>query len=97
MAVPPTAAPKRPEAEVAPTAEARYRQVHLVVGGVPASRIADVNRGILLPISGAVGDFTFRLEIDVESAEGLTEATLETKIKETIRQIGAWVVGEDVA
>ena len=39
--------------------------------------------------------WSVRLEIDVESAEGLTEATLEHKIKETIRQIGAWVVEEE--
>jgi hypothetical protein len=50
-----------------------------------------------MPISAAVGDFKFTLKIDVESAEGISQATLETKIKETIRQIGAWVVKEDVA
>jgi len=68
----------------------------LVVGDVPASKIADVNRGILLPISAVVGDFTFTLEIDVSAAEGITRATLENKIKETIRQIGARVVEEGV-
>ena len=56
---------------------------------VPAGSIADVNRGILMPISRAVGDFTFTLEIDVSSTEGISQSTLENKIKETIRQIGA--------
>jgi len=66
-----------------------YRNVRLVIADIPAGRIADVNRGILLPISGAVGDFKFTLEIEVSSTTGISQATLENKIKETIRQIGA--------
>jgi hypothetical protein len=73
---------------VTPT-EQRFKRVRLVVAGIPASKIADVNRGILLPISGAVGDFKFTLEIEVSGAEGISRSTLENKIKETIRQIGA--------
>ena len=76
--------------------EQRYQHVRLVVAGVPASKIADVNRGILMPISAAVGDFTFTLEIDVSGTEGISQATLENKIKETIRQIGAQVLDEGV-
>jgi hypothetical protein len=63
---------------------------------VPASRIADVNRGILLPLSGTAGDFTFTLDIDITGEDGLSPATLEHTIKETIRQIGARVVEEAV-
>jgi hypothetical protein len=73
---------------VTPT-EQRFKRVRLVVADIPASKIADVNRGILMPISGAVGDFKFTLEIEVSSTEGISQATLENKIKETIRQIGA--------
>jgi hypothetical protein len=75
-------------------AEQRFKRVRLVVGDIPASKIADVNRGILMPLSGAVGDFKLTLEIDVTSAEGITQATLENKIKETIRQIGATLQDE---
>lgn len=67
----------------------RFKRVRLVVSGIPASKIADVNRGILMPISRAVGDFEFTLEIDVSGAAGLAQATLESQVKETIRQIGA--------
>ena len=70
--------------------------MRLVVGDVPAVKNADVNRGILVPISAVVSDFKFTLEIDIMSAEGITQATLENKIKETIRQIGARVVEEGV-
>ena len=52
--------------------------------------------GLARSTSAAVGDFTFTLEIDVSAMEGITQATLENKIKETIRQIGARVVEEGV-
>jgi hypothetical protein len=64
---------------------------------VPAGRIADVNRGILMPISRAVGDFTFTIAIDVSDAEGIARATLENTIGETIRQIGGRIVSEERA
>jgi hypothetical protein len=36
----------------------------------------------------------FNLEFDVESEEGLPQATLDNQIRETIRQIGAEITGE---
>jgi hypothetical protein len=72
-----------------PPAPTSYKRVRLVVADIPASRIADVNRGIFMPLSSSVKDLKFTLEIDVTSEEGITQATLENKIKETIRQIGA--------
>jgi len=74
--------------------EKHYRSVRLVVAGVPAGRVADVNRGILMPIKAAFGDFTFTLEVQVADPEGISQTTLENTIKETIRQIGARVVEE---
>jgi hypothetical protein len=69
--------------------ERKYKRVRLVVKDIPTGKIADVNRGILLPLSAVVGEFKFTLEIDISSAEGISQSTLENKIKETIRQIGA--------
>jgi hypothetical protein len=71
-----------------------YNRIRLTVSDIPASKIADVYRGILLPLNRAVGDFKFTIEIDVSSAEGISQATLENQIKETIRQIGGRVVEE---
>ena len=51
-----------------------------------------MNRGILLPLSNVVdGTLEFTLTLDVTSQEGITQDTLENKIKETVRQIGAEV------
>ena len=66
-----------------------FKHVRLVIAGIPAGNIADVNRGILMPISRALGNFKFTLGIDVSGAEGISQATLENQVKETIRQIGA--------
>jgi hypothetical protein len=90
----PTAVP--PEPETGPAAEKRYRRVRLVIADVPAARIADVNRGILRPITTAFGHFTFTLTVDVSDPEGISQGTLENTIKETVRQIGARVVEERV-
>jgi len=94
---------KPPEEEVVlptPTtvtpAVGKYKRVRLVINDIPAGKIADVNRGVLLPLSSLVKDMKFKLEIDVTSEEGVPKATLENKIKETIRQIGAWLSDEDV-
>jgi len=67
----------------------RYHRIRLVVDDIPSSRIADVNRGVLLPLSSKVQDLKFSLEIDVVSEDGISQATLENQIKETIHQIGA--------
>jgi hypothetical protein len=66
----------------------------LVIADVPAGKIADVNRGILMPIKAAFGNFTFTLEMQVSDPEGISQTALENTIKETIRQIGARVVDE---
>jgi hypothetical protein len=43
----------------------------------------------------ATRDLTFAMEIEFSSSEdGVSESTLEQKVKETIRQIGARVVEE---
>ncbi|MBE7469119.1 MAG: ATP-binding protein [Anaerolineales bacterium] len=82
--LPPTPPPPPPPVD-------KYKRVRLVITDIPAGKIADVNRGVLLPLSSLVKDMKFTLEIDVASEEGLPKATLENKIKETIRQIGAWL------
>jgi hypothetical protein len=72
-----------------------YKRLRLVIGDIPASRIADVNRGIFMPLSTASDrPLTFTMTIEVHSEEGVTPATLENKVKETVRQIGARIVEE---
>jgi hypothetical protein len=96
-----TSAQRDPISEISPISDisdtdATYHRLRLVIADVPASKIADVNRGIFLPLSNlADGGLTFTLEIDVTSAEGIPQRTLAQTIKETVRQIGARVVAEE--
>jgi hypothetical protein len=74
----------------------KYHRIHLVISGIPASRIADVNRGVFMPLSAAVDQpLSFTMEIDVTSQDGITKETLENKVKETLRQIGARIEEEE--
>lgn len=79
-----------------PTGEKHYKHIRLRIGDVPASKIADLHRGVLLPISSVQGDFKFTLEIDVTSDDGLTQSTIDNRIKETIKQIGARIIDEQL-
>jgi len=79
-----------------PPPDNKYHRVRLVISGIPAGRIADVNRGILIPLSSAVDRLTFTMMLDVASEEGISPETLENRIKETIRQIGARVDEEEL-
>jgi hypothetical protein len=89
---PPSPTPPQPT----PPQEANYRRVRLVIADIPASKIADVNRGLFLPLSNrADGGLTFTLTLDVHSSEGIPQRTLEHTIKETVRQIGARIVEEE--
>jgi hypothetical protein len=94
---PPDAVEPEAEGEVeVPPAEKRFHRLRLTIADVPAGRIGDVNRGIFIPLSNlADGGLTLTLELDITSDEGIPEATLEQKVKETIRQIGARVVREE--
>jgi hypothetical protein len=93
--VPPPGRGPEPKPGSTPS-EPSYHHVRLRVSGIPASKIADLHRGVLMPINRAVGDFEFTLEIDVKSEEGISQSALENQIKETLRQIGARVEEEDL-
>jgi hypothetical protein len=74
----------------------RYNKISLRIEDIPSSKIADLNRGVLLPLSREVGGFNFNMEINIEAEDGVSETTLKNKIKETIYQIGAKVTKEEV-
>lgn len=86
----PVPEPKPPE-----PGSKRYKKVFLRIEDIPASKIADLNRGILMPLSREVGGFNFNMEINVESTEGVSEQTIKNKIKETISQIGARITKDE--
>jgi hypothetical protein len=74
----------------------RYKKISIRIEGIPSTKIADLSRGVLMPLSREVGGFEFTMEIDIDKAEGVSESTLKDKVKETVSQIGARVTKEVV-
>lgn len=74
----------------------RFKKVSLRIEDIPSTKIADLNRGVLLPLSKEVGGFNFNIEIDIDKSEGISEQTIKNKVKETISQIGAKVTKEEL-
>ena len=72
----------------------RFKRVSLRIEEIPSTKIADLNRGVLMPLSKEVGGFDFVMEIDIDNPEGVSEATMKNKVKETISQIGAKLTKE---
>jgi hypothetical protein len=58
---------------------------------IPTRKLTDLNRGVLMPITRDVGEFTFTIEFEVESADGISERKIEQQVMETLRQLGATV------
>nr|CBH38392.1 conserved hypothetical protein [uncultured archaeon] len=74
----------------------RYKKISIRIEGIPSTKIADLSRGVLMPLSREVGGFEFSMEIDIDKAEGVAESTIKDKVKETVSQIGARVTKEVV-
>ncbi|NSW77180.1 MAG: ATP-binding protein [Candidatus Atribacteria bacterium] len=73
-----------------------YSNVHLRVK-VPWDKLSDIVRGVVFPLRGDRAELTMVLEIQAFSPEGsIRESTLEEKVKETLRQIGAEVLEEKI-
>ena len=82
----PTQAEPDPDPEPTP---ATVRQLHLRVTDIPASKIADFNRGVLSPLTREHGAFTFTLELNLSSEDGISEQVINDEVLETLRQLGA--------
>lgn len=79
------------EQTTAQEGEETVHHLHLKASGIPSGRLHDLNRGVLLPITRAVGDFELTIEFEVESEDGISEAAIEQTVMETLQQLGAEV------
>jgi len=61
---------------------------------VPWDRMSDLVRGVLLPLRSDEASLQVEVSVSAESAKGIKKATLEQKVDETLRQIGAEVIEE---
>lgn len=75
-----------------PEVDSRVKRLTFRASGIPSSKIADLNRGVFLPLSRELGEFTFTVEVDLKPAEGISKQMVEQQVKETLRQLGARVI-----
>jgi hypothetical protein len=62
---------------------------------IPTRKLTDLNRGVLMPITRDAGEFTFTIEFEVASTNGISERKIEQTVMETLRQLGATVERKD--
>ncbi|MCS7241463.1 ATP-binding protein [Candidatus Caldatribacterium sp.] len=80
-----------------PPATRGYSSVYLKVK-IPWDKLSDVLRGVITPLHSERAELTviFEVQAQARSPEGIQSSTLEGKVKETLRQIGAEIIEERI-
>lgn len=66
----------------------KYKKLKLNIKNIPASKIADFNRGVLRLLASQIGEINFDAGINIEvEEEGISESTLE-KVREALKALG---------
>jgi hypothetical protein len=61
---------------------------------VPWEKLSDVVRGVFTQLSREGAQISLEVKIETRSEQGISKDTLDLKIKETLKQIGASVLEE---
>ncbi|MHA1605801.1 MAG: hypothetical protein ACTSWF_14275 [Candidatus Freyarchaeota archaeon] len=61
---------------------------------VPWDKLSDLVRGVFTPLSREGAQISLEVKIEAQSEQGISRDTLDLKIKETLKQIGAKIVEE---
>jgi hypothetical protein len=75
-------APSQPEEE-------RIKRLRIRASGLSSNDFYDLNKGVIKPITQDAGEFTFTIEFDVSSDDGLSKKRIEQVVMETLQQLGA--------
>lgn len=60
----------------------------------PWGRLSDILGGVFMPLNSDGAEISLRMEIEAESKEGIGKDTIDLKVKETLKQIGAQILEE---
>ncbi len=78
----------------APTApQRRIKRFRLRVA-IPFGRLGDFTSGVIKPLSSAIKHL--EIAVECESAEGIDESVLNLQVRETLNQIGAKVIEQEI-
>ena len=94
--VAPPAAPKAEPAKVEPkpTPAERPKTTYRLRAKVPWQKIADVYRGVIVPLQKQSDDLELVIEIRAKKSEGIPKDVIERTVRETLRQINAQILEE---
>ncbi|MGB9826022.1 MAG: hypothetical protein ACPLRU_05060, partial [Desulfofundulus sp.] len=56
---------------------------------VPWDKLSQVVSGVIRPLKASGGEPKIAIEVEAESENGFDRTTLDTKVKETLQQVGA--------
>jgi len=85
--------PQEAEIHIPPATGARLLTLRVQL---PWDKMSDFLRGVLMPLHQDGADLHIEVLLQARSKEGINKRTLEEKVKETLRQINAKVVEEQV-
>ena len=63
---------------------------------IPWDKLSDLMRGVFMPLNQEGAQINLEIKIEAQSPQGISKNTLDLKIKETLNQIGAEVLEEEV-
>jgi hypothetical protein len=91
-----TASSGQPAPSAASPVAETVQRVIIRASGIPSSRLHDLHRGVIKPLTGEAGEFDFTLELDVASDDGISKRIIEKTVIETLRQLEATVERQEM-
>ena len=61
----------------------------------PWNKLSEVMRGVVMPLIDEGAEVSIRMTLDAKSESGISKNTIDNKVKETLKQIGAKIAEEE--
>jgi hypothetical protein len=61
---------------------------------IPWDKLSDLIRGVFMPLNREGAKISLKMKIEATSEKGISKDTLDSKVRETLRQIGAKIIEE---
>jgi len=85
--------PIKPEEAVVPTEVIKEALQKITIEAeIPWDKLSDLIRGVFIPLNREGAKISLRIKIEASSEKGISKDTLDLKVRETLRQIGAKII-----
>jgi hypothetical protein len=79
---------------VPPQASREALRTIIIEAEIPWDKLSDLIRGVFMPLNREGAMISLRMKIEASSETGISKDTLDLKVRETLRQIGAKIIEE---